>query len=139
MPLEPRFKLTAHRWYGWQMLPGYGEGAPYFSPIFVQSSALVPSDPNLRNLEFLNLKYAAGAQHFVTTLRPVLWSQTFVLAQLVDPEPDDHIRAAVISRITFDWLQIFCPELLGHHSHRAQADDPNHSVEAYLTAAFGFA
>lgn len=137
MLLEPGFKLTADRWYAWEMLPGYGEGVPYFSPIFVQSFTVVPSDPDLRNIEFLNLKYAAGAQHFVTTLRPVLWAQTFVLAQLVDPEPNDHIRAAVISTITFDWLQRFSPDLLEHHSFRAQAGDPDLTVEDYLTTAFG--
>lgn len=49
------FKLAAGRWYSWQMLPGYGEGVPYYSPIYVNRCTLVPGDPNLGKLEFDNL------------------------------------------------------------------------------------
>lgn len=34
---DERLKLLPGTWYGWQMIPGYGDGyAPYFSPILVQ-------------------------------------------------------------------------------------------------------
>lgn len=32
-----RFRLKPGRWYGWQMLPGYGGGySPYCSPIRIE-------------------------------------------------------------------------------------------------------
>lgn len=64
--------IQAGHWYAWQMLPGYGDSVPYFSPIFVHSVVLSPTNPNILDVHFLNLLYAAGVQDFHMTLRPLL-------------------------------------------------------------------
>ena len=118
------------------MLPGYGDGEPYFSPIFVRSATPVPGDPNLQEMEFHNLLYAAGVQDFRKILRPVLWADTYLLTQLIEPEASGEVRAAVISTITFDWLQRCCPEVMDLVP-RSKPDGIDLTVQASLTAAYG--
>jgi hypothetical protein len=46
--MAPPFSILAERWYGWQMLPGYGPSdwvVPYFSPIYVRG---LRRHPNFR-------------------------------------------------------------------------------------------
>lgn len=130
-------ELAPGRWFGWQMLPGYGPSDPYFSPIYLHSVTLVPGDPNLQSLEFDDCLYAAGVQNFEVAVRPVLWAASFVICHLVEAEPVPGVRAAVISTITHEWLARCCPELLRQKPLRSPATGAQPTVEAYLATNFG--
>ena len=135
-PASSGLKLRPDRWYAWQMIPGYADGVPYFSPIFVWSSTLVAGDPNLRRLKFFNLLYAQGVQGFEKVLRPVLWGHDYVLAQLVEPEQAKTVRSAVISKITFEWVERCCPSILKDYPPRTPPDGSQLTIEAYLALSF---
>ncbi len=130
-------RIQAGRWYAWQMLPGYGDGVPYFSPIFVHRVTLSPNNPNILDVDFANVLYAVGVQGFHTTIRPLLRASTYVVAELLEGEADSPVRTGIISAITFEWLERFCPQVLKELPLRTPPDGKDLTIAAYLTASFG--
>ncbi len=130
-------RIQAGHWYAWQMLPGYGDGMPYFSPIFVQRVRLWPNNPNIFDVYFDNVLYAVGVQGFHKTIRPLLRASTYVVAELLEGEADGPVRTGIISDISFEWLEQVLPQVLKDIPPRMPSDGKDLTIAAYLTACFG--
>lgn len=102
-------QLERGQWYAWQMIPGYGDGVPYFSPIRVDSVTPKKAGNRTLQLSFLNALYAPGVQSFVMDLRILKHSEDFLIAEIEDETEGG--RSAVISRISYVWLDRLCPNL----------------------------
>lgn len=85
------------------MLPGYVD-TPYFSPILVRGIRMKSPSSRTIELDFLNVRYAAGLQDFSKKLRILKHTPEYLLAVTLD-SPD---RTAIISNVTFAWLENFC-------------------------------
>lgn len=70
-----RFTIESNRWYGWQMMPGYG--SPYYSPIDVYNIEPRRNGRSELTLRFFNAFYAEGVQDFEKTLHVLLRGKTF--------------------------------------------------------------
>jgi hypothetical protein len=106
-------RLLPGQWYGWQMLPGYDHPphvVPYFSPI--QVIAVTPKKAGNRSmqLKFWNVGYAVGVQDVTVDLRIVKHADDYLIADLVAPRPETSDRAAIISTISFGWLERLYPD-----------------------------
>ena len=121
--------LTIERgkWYGWQMLPGYGDG-PYFSPIYVQLVEPQKSGKGDLKLTFINAFYAAGVQDFALTLRVFKHEETYLVGAVRGSTTD---RCAVVSKLTMGWLRACCPELL----RQVPPHSPDEYVQSYVKRA----
>lgn len=109
--MQPRIKLEAKRWYGWQMLPGYGSKVydPYFSPIWVQGVTPLKSGKGVLSLQFINVGYAEGVQDFSLDLRVLKREASYLLSTILYGADGPRDRTAIISHISFEWIQRFCP------------------------------
>jgi hypothetical protein len=105
MPSSPdQFTLSPHRWYAWQMLPGYVKGRafqPYISPIYVEALTPLKTGRGLLNLAFFNAAYAPGVQFFELKLRTLMRAPAFMIAEILS----DEQWAAIITQADFGWLQ----------------------------------
>jgi hypothetical protein len=101
-----RFKIEQHRWYGWQMVPGYGDGS-YFSPIYVWTVTRTRTGRSELALNFFNAGYADGVKDFEKVLRVVLRGERFLFADI----DSDLRRGVVISELTMAWLKEHCPDI----------------------------
>ena len=119
--------LEPGRWYGWQMLPGYLEGVPYFSPILLR--AVSTREEDHLELEFLNALYTAGVQDFQISARVLLQARSYVVVELAGP-PRVDTRSAVISAISFEWFETFCPTVVQAHTIGTSLGD----VQEYLSS-----
>ena len=99
--------LTEGKWYGWQMLPGYGAGAPYFSPIRLDSVRRLAA-PNTATLTFFNACYAHGVRDFKQRVRFIFQADSYLLCKLL---PNDLQRTAAISELSEHWIDTCCPYL----------------------------
>lgn len=125
-------RLLRGQWYGWQMLPGYGEGhLPYFSPIQVAGVASSKIRHRTISVAFWNIMYAEGAHLFETDLRILKHADSYLIAEIVDDSVG--ARAAVISALSFQWLSRFCPELRVPTSDEWSDDE----VSQFLERTFG--
>ena len=126
--------LEAGQWYGWQMLPGYGEGySPYFSPILVNKVQPLKTGQGLLHLDFINVMYAQGVQDFTLKLKILDRQQYYLIAQL---GPETVHRNAVISRIDFEWLKESVPQLLQYQPPDRFDGSANSECQEYLNQVF---
>lgn len=123
--------LTPRKWFGWQMLPGYGM-APYFSPIRVEEVTPLKTGQGILRLRFFNAFYAAGVQNFEKTLRVLRRHPEYIVCDIVN---DVEARVAIITACT--------PEFLIKHAapayvkkHRRQLIDGD--LQELMDMTFGF-
>lgn len=119
--------LESGNWYGWQMLPGYGDG-PYFSPIRISSVQML-DDGCVWDVVFLNALYAAGVQSTRKRLRLLVDDAEYAIVR-IEPERD---RSGVISLMSKDWLGSCCPRVL----REIEATSSPGSLSDSLDALFG--
>lgn len=135
MTVHDRLHLIPQCWYGWQMLPGYGGdgNVPYFSPIRIVRATPRHTGHRILGLAFWNQFYSEGVQDTQMELRILKHESGYLVAEILSEESHPSDRAAVISRLEFDWLRTFCPQLpsVGNCSPQAQR-----SVSAYLDELF---
>lgn len=81
--MTTKLHLNSKSWYGWQMLPGYGSGVPYFSPIWVQELTPRKSGKGILGLKFINALYAEGVQDFTLDLRIIRHQASYLVAELL--------------------------------------------------------
>lgn len=131
-PEGKELHLVRGRWYGWEMLPGYGElFSPYFSPIFVQ--VVLPKKTGHRRLRvsFVNIGYAEGVQDFELDLRVLEHQRGYMIVSLEYGPEGPQDRCAVISELNHVWLNRFCPQHIGQRPLAAGAD-----ISQYLNDVF---
>ncbi len=104
------FTLRVDHWYAWQMLPGYID-EHYFSPIKVNRVIPKKSGDSLLRLGFYNAAYAAGVQNFDLELKVLARAENYMVATIQDEGASKDIRSAVISPITFRWIEKHFPGL----------------------------
>jgi hypothetical protein len=126
MSQQEGFTILAGRWYGWQMMPGYAHW-PYFSPILVHRMMPLKTGRGLLGLRFWNVGYAEGVQNFETELRVLKRTADFLVADIVG-QPD---RAALVSRLSFGWLEHCCPAAL-----KLGQRQPDEDPQSYLDRVF---
>ena len=131
-----RLKLVLDHWYGWQMIPGYGQGRylPYFSPIFITAVTAKKTGKRILEIGFFNAFYPEGVQDFKLNIRILKHSADWLLADLVDY--GDTGRAAVINHIEFDWIQKLCPQLWWHRPPTSCSELAQGSVSIYLNEVY---
>lgn len=96
---QNRLTLLRGSSFGWTMWPGYVD-APYYSPIIVQS--IDPLGDRTFNLDFINLRYAAGVQQMVYKLQTFKRGRNYLLANVLNSSDDE--RAVAIEPLTRDWF-----------------------------------
>jgi hypothetical protein len=135
MSLQKRFTLEPRKWYAWQMFPGYSGDAnlPYSSPIYVQQADPQRKGTGHLRLAFMNALYAQGVQDFTLDLRVVLRRELYMIAEL-DYGVGGAERSVVISDVTFEWLEMFCPTLVG--KLRPPSERSSKAVFGYLNELF---
>ena len=79
--MSKRLTIERGRWYGWQMLPGYGD-APYFSPVFVKLVEPQKNGKGDLKLTFVNAFYGQGVQDFVLTLQVMKHEETYLVGTI---------------------------------------------------------
>ncbi|TGD72171.1 hypothetical protein E4634_16010 [Mangrovimicrobium sediminis] len=127
-------QLQERTWYGWQMLPGYGNGyQPYYSPIFVQQVKPLKTGKGLLELKFFNAFYAEGVQGFELRMKVQDRHLEYLIAQL--DYPDEH-RNAIISTISFDWVREMLPTLWYHRPPAHFDGLASSECQYYLSQAF---
>lgn len=104
-----RFTLEQGRWYGWSMYPGYV--GPYFSPIRIVELQPLGTGRSRLKLTFFNVNYAQGVQRFEVSLRVLYRAPDHLLAALDEGDGQPPERTAVISPLTWAWLDSCDP----HH------------------------
>ncbi len=134
------FQLFAPRWFGWQMLPGYGDGRylPWFSPIHLRRVTPLKTGRGLLDIEFLQPLYAEGVQNLSVRLKVLYHGDNFLAGQIVQPDrsPTMDNRLAIISHIEFGWLAQFCPQLLEAFPLESLDALQANSVSMYLNGLF---
>lgn len=124
------------------MLPGY-LGTPYFSPIWIEGVTPRKTGKAILGLTFINVFYAAGVQGFDINLRIMKHEQDYLVSEILDGSNGSNDRTAIISRIDFDWIRLFCPTFWEDTSYlRSMANDrlgglPQQTASEYLSRAFG--
>ena len=131
------FTLQGHRWYAWQMVPGYvGERCvPYCCAIYMQRVTPLKSGKGLLKLAFWNTGYAQGVQDFGLDLKVLHRAKDYLVARILHGD-DDMDRCAVISHIEFGWIEQFCPYLWHQHPPRNYGSSAESSVSTYLDSVF---
>lgn len=106
--VQERLTLRSGQWYAWQMMPGY-TGVPYCSPIRVERCEALRTGQSRMRLAYLNAAYAQGVQDFDETLRVLVREKDYIVAVREEGDATPQIRTAIISVITWEWMQIhFC-------------------------------
>lgn len=132
------FTLTANRWFGWQLIPGYlGERCvPWASPIYVTKVTRLKQGNGILNVTFECPLYAEGVNFGERSIQILVRAENYLVGQIVEESPIHAKRCAVISHIEFAWIRQFCPE---HYYHRPPTDftsTEQNSVSLYLDAVF---
>ena len=134
MTSDRTFTLRVDNWYAWQMLPGYID-EHYFSPIRVNRVIPKKSGDSLLRLKFFNAAYAAGVQNFDLELKVLARAENYMVAALQYEGTSTEMRSAVISPITFRWIEKHFPGLFRQvpleKNERAE-QHPNAYLERYL-------
>jgi hypothetical protein len=133
--MEQALTLKPAKWYGWQMLPGYGSPyEPYFSPILVEKVTPQKSGKGWLQLHFYNAFYAEGVQGFVLRLRVLDRTDQYLIARLDDPEPT--VRHAIINRISFEWIEARFPQWYREAPKETMPDFACSEIDYYLNQRF---
>ena len=106
-----RFTLRENSWYAWQMLPGYGE-RHYVSPIKIRAVEPQKSGNSIIRVAFFNAGYASGAQGFQLDLKILARTLEYMIGVIDDDRPANERRCAIISPITFQWIQMISPDFM---------------------------
>ena len=130
-----RFTIRPDSWFAWQMFPGYGD-LPYCSPIYVTEFRALKSGRGLFRMQFINVFYAEGVQAMDKEMRVFSRQENFLIAALIDEPDREPDRFAVISRIGFEWLQRFCPNLWRIRLPSQELQQRPDGVAAYLNQVF---
>lgn len=133
-----RLQLVPHRWYAWQMLPGYVDySQPYYSPIYVTQVAPRRSDHSVLGLDFFNVLYLDGAQDFHLSLQILRSHNDFLVADLL--YADEALKhVAIISRMGFGWLNQHCRHVTDTYPPSLLGPAAEKSVATYLDRAFPY-
>lgn len=130
-----RLRLTVGRWYGWQMLPGYGEGyQPYFSPIYITAVRPHKAGTHRLGISFFNAHYTRGVRDFDVVARVVARRRNYRVVALDYPEDDPRI--AVISQLSAGWLQHHAPGLIEEHPPTDMTPLVSSEMDYYLNMIF---
>lgn len=136
--MKEKLQLAPGRWYGWQMLPGYGAPpAPYFSPIRVKDVMPRKTGRGILRLGFTTALYAQGVQHFTLDLRILKHEDSYLVSELLYGKDGPSGRSAIISHMGFAWIQRFCPDMWAAHPASSLRGIEQGSVSHYLDALFG--
>lgn len=92
--------LVPGKWYGWQMLPGYGL-EPYFSPIRAEEVTALKTGRGELQLRFFNAFYATGVQHLEKTLRVIRRQPEYIVCDILH---EAEVRVAIITACTPEFL-----------------------------------
>jgi hypothetical protein len=125
------FTLTRNRWYAWQMMPGY-IGKPYLSPIYVREVKPLKTGKDMLRLQFDNVYYAEGVQDFDLNIKILKRSEEYLVGELVYGGDSDVDRCCIVSKISFDWLQMAFPEYMKNNPLKHGTE----GVEAYLSRIY---
>lgn len=137
-----KLELLPQNWYGWQMLPGY-LGTPYFSPIWIEGVTPRKTGKGILGVTFINVFYAAGVQDCDINLRIMKHEEDYLVSEILYGSNEPNDRTAIVSRIDFDWIRLFCPTFWQDTSYlRSMANDglaglPHQTASEYLSRAFG--
>jgi hypothetical protein len=132
--MAAKLQMAPKNWYGWQMLPGYGSGFPYFSPIWVQEVIPRKSGRGILGLKFINALYAEGVQDFTLDLRIIRHQASYLVAELLYEGESSRDRTAIISKIELSWIRYLCPELWA--SRPASDSSGQEDATHYLNTIF---
>lgn len=127
------FSLRPLHWYAWQMLPGYGN-KPYFSPIYVRRISPLKTGKCLLSVQFFNAFYASGVQEFEVNLRVLKRAEEYLIAEIIQGH-EKADRVAIVSEITFPWIELLCPTLLSRFPLDKRAN-VGLDVQEYLNRIF---
>jgi hypothetical protein len=127
------FEVEENRWFAWQMLPGYAEKVPYFSPIFVYKVKPLKTGKGVLNVDFYNAFYAEGVRNFSLNLKVLKRSEEFLVGEVLYQGGVPENRVGIISGMSFDWFSFVSPELLREHPRRTAP--LLESVDSYLNRA----
>lgn len=134
-----RLRIEPHRWYAWQMLPGYMEehSQPYYSPIYVTRVTPRRTGQSILSLEFLNVLYLDGAQDFNLPMQVLRRYRSYLVADLL--YADDALqRVGIVSQIEFGWLNQHCRHVIEQYPPAMLGRTARKDVSAYLDAAFPY-
>lgn len=130
-----KLKIKTKGWYGWQMCPGYGEGySPYFSPILVQDVIPRKTGRGILTLVFVNKLYAEGVQDFALDLRVLKHESNYLVCEILYEDQSIRDRTAIVSVMTFDWIENVCPHLWSTHPPSSFGRVEQEDVSQYLNA-----
>ena len=130
-----RLTLTPAKWYGWQMLPGYGSAyEPYFSPILVETVTPEKSGKGWLSVQFYNAFYAEGVQGFSLRLKVLDRTAQYLIARIDDPEPTE--RHAIVSRISFEWIEARFPQWYREAPKESMPNFACSEIDYYLNQRF---
>ena len=128
------FELTRDHWFAWQMVPGYygNRVVPYYSPILVRDIEPLKTGKRMLRVDFFNAFYAEGVQGFSKKLKILKRTADWMFVDLVE----DEDRGAVISHISFGWIEKFCSTLWQQNPPPAYGSAAEDSVNTYLHQVF---
>nr|WP_297459047.1 hypothetical protein [uncultured Halomonas sp.] len=131
--------IEPHRWYAWQMLPGYREecGQSYYSPVYVTRAIPRRTGQSILSLEFFNVLYLDGAQDFSLNLRLLRRHPSYLVADLLDADAAPQ-RVAIVSRLQFGWLNQHCRHIVEQCPPASFGRTAQKDVSAYLDATFPY-
>ena len=95
------FTLSLHRWFGFQMLPGYigtGGCVPVYAPVFVQRVQAFKTGRGEMEVSYFNPLYAHGVQQFDVCLRVLLRAEGYLLARLENDVGGANARRGFLPR-----------------------------------------
>lgn len=132
-------RIEPHRWYAWQMLPGYMEelSQSYFSPIYVTRVTARKTGQSILTLEFFNVLYLDGAQDFILNMRLLRRYRRYLIADLLEADKTLQ-RVAVISQIEFGWLNQHCRHIVEQYPPAMLDRAARKHASAYLDATFPY-
>lgn len=110
--------------------------APYFSPIRINRVTPMKTGKGILNISFFNALYAEGVQELQIDLRILKHEENYMIADLIYDHATSSDRAALISRIEFDWMRQFCPKIWSTRPPRTLSRAAQESVSAYLDELF---
>lgn len=111
-----KLQLFRGTWYAWEMLPGYTSESfePYFSPILIQEIVPKKTGQGILAIKFINLFYADGVKDFSLDLKVSKHEAQYLIADILYSKGGPRDRAAIISRLEFEWIRRFGPHLWWH-------------------------
>lgn len=131
------FQLLPQRWYAWQVLPGYRDGPqPYYSPIYLTHMTPKHSGSMLL-LDFFNVLYLDGSQHFHLKLQMIRNNRNYLIGDVLDTAGAQQ-RVAIISPISFGWLNQHCRHIVDQHPPELFGRSAEKHVATYLDRAFPY-